>query len=469
MSFTRNNLNMSSYDNNKKRWTQRAIPSDFCSAPNLSRLTGASLQIHEQSSAEHHLEGGGTHVPSRDDLLHFLDSLSPRSSTLNTPTIQEQQQSVTGPSSTSLSVQSTPFAFENPELVSTSSLGFFFDPLVVSDDTNNNTINKQDSQVKPLSSSSTFSMNGKGFDAGDISMPFDLSLPPFDTILYPVLHQPTEKLPSTVPVGSGIDPVALDSTLDSPLALSQDASPWSDLLASPMFSLPNSGTVSETPLPPLDPSFDTPSSTEPVGSLFPPLPTPSSLYYDTNSTTLRPLPPIPVRPDLAPLQQPVSSPSSASMTLPTPPLLPSRSTSSSDIKPKRQGRPEPTGFRTTIPLLDLDAPIQTRNPVVASSTSRKRKTAGALKALAKKRARQEISPTPVAESVSGGGDPVDPEELPADIAAQVERKRLQNTLSARKSRARKQAKMQELEEENRLLAEENARLKAQLEALLGPQ
>lgn len=40
-------------------------------------------------------------------------------------------------------------------------------------------------------------------------------------------------------------------------------------------------------------------------------------------------------------------------------------------------------------------------------------------------------------------------------------------MSARKSRARKQAKMQELEEENRLLAEENAKLKAQLEALLG--
>lgn len=424
---------------------------------------------HEPSSVEHHQsEGGGTHVTSRDDLLHFLDSLSPRSSsTINTPSVQEQQ-SVTGPSSTSLSVQSTPFAFENPEHVSTSSLGFFFDPLVVSDDTNNtNNINKQDSQVKPLSSSSTFSMNGKGFDAGDISMPFDLSLPLFDTIVYPVLHQTTEKLPSSIPLGSGIDPVALDSTLDSPLALSQDASPWSDLLASPMFSLPNSGTVSETPLPPLDPSFDTPSSTEPVGSLFPPLPTPSSLPYDSNSTTtLRPLPPIPVRPDLAPLQQSVSSPSSAYMTLPTPPLLPSRSTSSSDTKPKR---PEPTGFRTTIPLLDLDAPIQSRNPVVASSTSRKRKTAGAEKALAKKRARQEISPTPVVESVSGGGDPVDPEELPADIAAQVERKRLQNTLSARKSRARKQAKMQELEEENRLLAEENARLKAQLQALLGPQ
>lgn len=63
-------------------------------------------------------------------------------------------------------------------------------------------------------------------------------------------------------------------------------------------------------------------------------------------------------------------------------------------------------------------------------------------------------------------EPLNPEELPADIVAQVERKRLQNTMSARKSRARKQMRMQELEEENRGLMEENQRLKAQLELFL---
>lgn len=149
-------------------------------------------------------------------------------------------------------------------------------------------------------------------------MPFDLSLPLFDTIAYPVFHQsvqPFEKSSassSTVPLGSGVDPVALDSTLDSPLDFSGDASPWSDLLASPMFSLPNSGTVSETPLPPLDPSSEEPSS------LFPPLPTPTALPYESSSTRLRPLPPLPVRPSIAPLQSFPSPTSSASMALPTP-------------------------------------------------------------------------------------------------------------------------------------------------------
>lgn len=315
-------------------------------------------------------------------------------------------------------------------------------------------------------------------------MPFDLSLPLFDNTAYPVFHSPpsvhyplagdkTTSSTSTVPLGSGVDPVALDSTLDSPLASSQGASPWSEILASPMFSLPpDSGTFSEASLPPIERSNETRASFESSASLFPPLPTPpTSLPYDPSTTALRPLPPFPVRPNLAPVQPiPVASPASSSMALPTPPL---RSASSSSDSKVRAGsvsaagaRAEPTGFRTTIPLLGPDAPIQTRNPVIASSTSRKRKTAGAEKALAKKRALQQQQDGSSTPTLPVEGEPIDPEQLPADIAAQVERKRLQNTMSARKSRARKQAKMQELEEENRLLAEENARLKAQLDALL---
>lgn len=442
---------------------------DVSYSPSSHPPTTTALEgIHDEQNSEEVTEQG-TVVPSHDDLFHFLDSLSPRLSEAANPAhVQQdhhQQQSVTGPSSTSLSVQSTPsLTFTEHLDHASSSLGFFFDPLVVSVcDDNNYNKQIQDNQLKSLSSlSSTFATNGKGFDARDINMPFDLSLPLFDTIAYPVVHPhqsipPYEKSSSTAPLGSGIDPVALDSTLDSPLALSQDASPWSDLLASPMFSLPESGTVSETPLPPLDSPNVAPSLSEPTGSLFPPLPTPSALPYDSMATTLRPLPPVPVRLDFA---------------LPTPPPPTSAETPSpTDIKPRRkQSRPEPSGFRTSIPLLDLDAPIQTRNPVLASSTSRKRITAGAEKALAKKRARQEASPTPaVAEPLACVESQGEVAELPADIMAQVERKRLQNTMSARKSRMRKQAKMQELEQENRLLMEENAKLKAQLETFLGLQ
>jgi len=42
-------------------------------------------------------------------------------------------------------------------------------------------------------------------------------------------------------------------------------------------------------------------------------------------------------------------------------------------------------------------------------------------------------------------------------------------MSARKSRARKQKKMQELEDENKALMDENTLLKAQLAAILGTQ
>lgn len=121
----------------------------------------------------------------------------------------------------------------------------------------------------------------------------------------------------------------------------------------------------------------------------------------------------------------------------------------------------PTGFRQ-VELLPLDAPIQSRSSVLPSATSRKRKTAGAERALAK-RGRTE---TPAAEEAASHGSPAlgdgDAGDLPADIVAAVERKRLQNTLSARKSRARKQARLQELETENDALRARIAELEARL-------
>lgn len=53
-------------------------------------------------------------------------------------------------------------------------------------------------------------------------------------------------------------------------------------------------------------------------------------------------------------------------------------------------------------------------------------------------------------------------DVPSDLVAAVERKRLQNTLSARKSRQRKAAKLDELEARNKVLDEENAQLRRKL-------
>lgn len=320
-------------------------------------------------------------------------------------------------------------------------------------------------QAKPQyqEPTSAFSMDGKGFNAGDVSAPFDLPLLPFnnDTIAFPA-YQLGPASSSSLPLGQGIDPIALNSSLSSPLSISQEHSPWSELLASPMFSLPNSEPTTtrlpELPLPPFNPSFDA------SGSLFPPLDT--SFYVPTDpstststSTTFRPLPPLPTRPGVAPVQRP--SPTSSTSSLP--------SNSQDSIK-----RSEPTGFRTTIPLLGPEAPIQTRkDPVLPSSTTRKRKTAAAEKALAK---RGRLSASPPVDTPAPSAVPTDlvtgvegEEELPADIVAAIERKRLQNTMSARKSRARKQKKMQELEDENKALMDENNLLKAQLAAILGTQ
>lgn len=64
-----------------------------------------------------------------------------------------------------------------------------------------------------------------------------------------------------------------------------------------------------------------------------------------------------------------------------------------------------------------------------------------------------------------GNDP----EIPEDLVAAVERKRLQNTLSARKSRAKRLALVNELQERNEVLERENDRLVkrvGELEALL---
>ncbi|GAA5844505.1 hypothetical protein JCM11251_004196 [Rhodosporidiobolus azoricus] len=293
---------------------------------------------------------------------------------------------------------------------------------------------KEQDAVQP---STAFTAPAKAFDAGDILLPFDLtpssiSVSSTDLLAFPVFDTTglTSQLP---PLSLMSDPLSLDATLDSPLGLtgsgcaSSNTSPLSEFLASPMFSAHGSSmpstTFSELPLP-------SPATAAP--SFFPPLPTlPSTLDFSSSvlptTTFLRP-----------------------STPLPSPPAASSTFSAVSSTKAKGKRPTKPTGFApTATPLLALDAPIQSRNSVLPSATSRKRKTAQAEKALAKRRKsgspdEEEGTPAPPA----GAGEE---DDLPADIVAAVERKRLQNTLSARKSRARKQARLQELETENEQL------------------
>ncbi|GAA6014914.1 hypothetical protein JCM10207_002223 [Rhodosporidiobolus poonsookiae] len=372
--------------------------------------------------------GGDANSPiSPDDLLRFLDSMTAPARTASSSSAAAPADAVvqhhlfnsaTGLTSTSPSV-SPPALASGPSPLASDAFSLF--------------PSKDEVALQHLS---TFAAPAKAFDAGDMHLPFDLK--PLSTAIPSTF---TDVLAFPVS-GAETDAVAFDASLDSPLGLdggSSTTSPLSEFLASPMFSLPPSAapssTFSELPLPSL-PSMDPMASSLPW---FPPLPTlPHDFTVSTSTSThLRPSPPLPASPFIAPP--------------PTP------SSTASAVKKGSRSKPAPTGFRNaSTPLLAMDAPIQSRNSAIPSATSRKRKTAQAERALAKrKRADESPAPTPDA-----GGDE---EALPADIVAAVERKRLQNTLSARKSRARKQARLQELETENEALKDRVA----ELERLLG--
>ncbi|GAA5946403.1 hypothetical protein JCM10213_006557 [Rhodosporidiobolus nylandii] len=389
---------------------------------------------------------GGQHPPhglrasediSPDDLLRFLESVPPPLPPAAATAAVSSVPSASGPSSSSSTVPSvhTSSAFTlSPPLISSDA--FALSSLFAS------APSSKEEHVEPLLSSA-FAASGKAFDAGDILLPFDLdpaassSFPSSDLLAFPVFG--TSSAPASLPLST--EAFSLDASLDSPLGLGADglsmsASPLSEFLASPMFSLPPSAapstTFSELPLP--SPSADSTATALPW---FPPLPSSDApaLAVDFSSsapstTFLRPNPPPPT------------------------PALDAASTPA----PKRGRKPAPTGFSaSSTPLLPMDAPIQSRNSVIPSATSRKRKTAAAEKALAKRRKSGDEPASSASPDAAPGG-----EELPADVVAAVERKRLQNTLSARKSRARKQARLQELETENEALKARVAELERML-------
>ncbi|KAI5474661.1 transcription factor [Pseudohyphozyma bogoriensis] len=243
------------------------------------------------------------------------------------------------------------------------------------------------------------------------SLNHDLTVFPFDIV-------PTS-LPLPMTSSSALD---FDAQLGSPLGLA-DESPYSEFLVSPMFDSP-----------PLLPAL---SPTSSMPSLFPP----------TATTALRPNPPPPTRrPTLA-------SPPSLSLDEPAPSPVPSTTTS----RPTKR-LPKPSGFRSSeIPLLPLDAPVQPRTYIVPSATSRKNMTTAVSREQQKRKAIEAAAEKEEREQQS----------LPDELLAAVEKKRLQNTVAARRSRARKQAKLTELEDDNDRLADENTALKARVALLEG--
>ncbi|GAA5988022.1 hypothetical protein JCM11641_002133 [Rhodosporidiobolus odoratus] len=383
-------------------------PATYTSAPAVRETYG-----QEPSSFSKAVSAASTDVAiSPDDLIRFLDTVTATGSTIGPPPAFP---SLSPSVSTSLSAPSV------------HALSSTFDSSLHTDDALELSAHfgspVKEQVVPPISSA--FAAPAKAFDAGDIFLPFDLdplsvslSSASTDLFAFPLFEPSSASFPSsTLPS----DSLVFDAALDSPLGLGNGSS-LSDFLASPMFSLPLSAapstTFSELPLPSLSAELtaSTCSFRSPHSS--------ASLSFHSNTPTTALLPPLP----------------SCSMP-PTPSLditfvAPPRRTSS---------KPVPTGFAdTSTPLLAMDAPIQARNSVIPSATSRKRNTAAAEKALAKRRkeAEAKASPPLTVEGVV---------ELPADIVAAVERKRLQNTLSARKSRARKQARVKELETENEAL------------------
>lgn len=202
-----------------------------------------------------------------------------------------------------------------------------------------------------------------------------------------------------------------------------------------------------------------------------------------HTTYLRSSPPLPAlglhSPSLSPAAAPAAAPTPAPTATPSP--RPSRSSAKAKPAPvatrtplptTSATRPNATGFRgAATKLVALDAPIGQRTYKKDSATSKKRKTTQTQRAMDKRRraeageASGSATPGPSSRSSDGEheeavkveeGERDGEEEIPDDLLSAEERKRRQNTLSARKSRQRKQERLG-------LLEEENVELKAELE------
>ncbi|KAH8928471.1 hypothetical protein BT69DRAFT_1277067 [Atractiella rhizophila] len=118
-------------------------------------------------------------------------------------------------------------------------------------------------------------------------------------------------------------------------------------------------------------------------------------------------------------------------------------------------------FQTSVPLhvrtpINLDAPTQPRMYITSSSTSRKEIPAFVEKQLARKKfQKRQITTDTLRAAASGTADlPASEAALPKKILESIEKKRMQNTMAARRSRLRREEQLRALEEEVLRLREE---------------
>jgi len=133
-----------------------------------------------------------------------------------------------------------------------------------------------------------------------------------------------------------------------------------------------------------------------------------------------------------------------------------------------------TGIRNTKkPPVAYDAPTLPKNYYTESATSKKRRaspSSSSSSGSSNKRVRSEVSVTPeeqpvpvaVARLPSAQPEPMPEDEFDESQLSAIELKRRQNTLAARRSRARKSAYIQELKDEIDQLKQVNEQLLAQL-------
>ncbi|KAL8281325.1 hypothetical protein RQP46_006359 [Phenoliferia psychrophenolica] len=225
---------------------------------------------------------------------------------------------------------------------------------------------------------------------------------------------------------------AFDAQLQSPLGLDVDGddTPFSEYLVSPMFQDDDFLSTGDFSFP-----------------LFPQAP--ASAVPAPLATVQSPLL----------LPAPAPTPSSSASFLPTPdtPYLSSPSFSITPSPHLQQSSSKATSApRAAAPLVDLSAPVAPRTYLLPSSTSRKRKTTLVERELAKR----QCVPTETGEQDV---------DIPEDLVAAVAKHREMNTLSARRSRARKKQEAEERDAVNARLVSENEALKgrvAELESML---
>lgn len=215
---------------------------------------------------------------------------------------------------------------------------------------------------------------------------------------------------------------------------------------------------------------------------------------ETEETTMRPadmhVSPSPSRPltTMPPPELPTyvtSTHSGLSSTSPKPRSPPTSTLNIVNSTPStvrnRTANKKYTGTRpglTSEKLIPMDAPVQTRNYILPSSTSKKELPAAFADKVAqvqlanskgKKRARSEVDDSPLLDATEENNVELGGVNLPhssaASLQAAIEAKRLQNTYAARRSRARKLEYQKGLEEEVKVLREENEGLRNRVKHL----